>query len=154
MIFNLSQYISFLVLAVVLAILAKFVVITPPQHALTHVLKSLCFKIIDKANSKFDLKTKEALHINWRKPNLNAQENHLSLTLSLWVLSPFLFSVFVCLLLFVVVAVVVVFLSFLFQLLLSLSLTLIIGILYCLNYSSLLIHLFIARLVIDFIITM
>ena len=32
----------------------------------------LCFKIIDKGNSKFDLKFKEALHINWRKPNLNA----------------------------------------------------------------------------------
>ena len=30
----------------------------------------LCFKIIDKGNSKFVLKTKEALHINWRKPNL------------------------------------------------------------------------------------
>ena len=34
---------------------------------------SLCFKIIDKANSKFDLEIKEALHINWRKPNLNVQ---------------------------------------------------------------------------------
>ena len=44
---------------------------------------SLCFKIIDKANSKFDLKIKEALHINWRKPNLNAQQNNLALTLSL-----------------------------------------------------------------------
>ena len=44
---------------------------------------SLCFKIIDKANSKSDLKIKEALHINWRKPNLNAQQNHLALTLSL-----------------------------------------------------------------------
>ena len=33
---------------------------------------SLCFKIIDKGNSKFDLKIKEALHINWRKPDLNA----------------------------------------------------------------------------------
>ena len=43
----------------------------------------LCFKIIDKANTKFDLKIKEALHINWRKPNLNAQQNHLALTLSL-----------------------------------------------------------------------
>ena len=42
---------------------------------------SLCFKIIDKANSK--LKIKEALHINWRKPNLNAQQNHLAVTLSL-----------------------------------------------------------------------
>ena len=37
---------------------------------------SLSFKIIDKANSKSDLKTKEALHINWIKPNLNAQQNH------------------------------------------------------------------------------
>ena len=44
---------------------------------------SLCFKIIDKANSKFNLKIKEALHINWRKPNLHAQQNHLGLTLSL-----------------------------------------------------------------------
>ena len=44
---------------------------------------SLCFKTIDKVNSKFDLKIKEALHINWRKPNLNAQQNHLALTLLL-----------------------------------------------------------------------
>ena len=32
----------------------------------------LSFKIIDKAYSKFDLKIKEDLHINWRKSNLNA----------------------------------------------------------------------------------
>ena len=44
---------------------------------------SLSFLIIDKAKSKFDLKIKEALHNNWRKPNLNAQQNHLALTLSL-----------------------------------------------------------------------
>ena len=50
---------------------------------MTHVLKSLCFKIIDKANSKFDLKTKEALHINRRKPNLNAEQDHLALIISL-----------------------------------------------------------------------
>ena len=43
---------------------------------------SLCFKIIVKANFKIDLK-KETLHINWRKPNLNAQQNHLPLSLSL-----------------------------------------------------------------------
>ena len=41
---------------------------------------SLCFKIIDKTNSKFDLKD---LHINWKKPNLTAQQNDLALTLSL-----------------------------------------------------------------------
>ena len=44
---------------------------------------SLSCKIINKANSKFDLKIKEALHINWTKPNLNSQQNHLTLTLSL-----------------------------------------------------------------------
>ena len=37
---------------------------------------SLSFKIIDKANSKFDLKIKEALNTNWGKPNLNPQQNH------------------------------------------------------------------------------
>ena len=37
--------------------------------------------LTDKANSKFDLKIKEALYINWRKPNLNAQQNNLALTL-------------------------------------------------------------------------
>ena len=90
-------------LAVVLATLAKPVVILKlglrsiskrinKSHIFKHLhssetcfdsYNSLCFKIIDKANSKFDLKIKEALHINWRKPNLNAQQNHLALTLSL-----------------------------------------------------------------------
>ena len=37
---------------------------------------SLCFKVIDKTNSKFYLKIKEAFHINWGKYNLNAQQNH------------------------------------------------------------------------------
>ena len=41
------------------------------------------FKIIDKANSRFHFKIKEALHINWSEPNLNAQQNHLALTRSL-----------------------------------------------------------------------
>ena len=44
---------------------------------------SLCFKIIEKANSKFDLKIKETLQINWRKLNLDAQESYLTLILSL-----------------------------------------------------------------------
>ena len=30
---------------------------------------SLCFKIIDKASSKFDLEITESLHIFWIKPN-------------------------------------------------------------------------------------
>ena len=44
---------------------------------------SLSFKIIHKANSKFDLKIKEVFHINWRKPNLPVQQIHLALILSL-----------------------------------------------------------------------
>ena len=44
---------------------------------------SICFKIIDKVNSKFDLKIRETLYITWRKPNLNAQQNYLALTLAL-----------------------------------------------------------------------
>ena len=74
---------------------------------------SLCFKIYDKANSKFDLKIEETLHINWRKPNLKSQQNHSALTLSLELLFPFLVSVFFCLLLFFAI---------LFHLLLSISL--------------------------------
>ena len=35
---------------------------------------SLFLKIIDEANSKFDLKIKELLHINWTKPNINEQQ--------------------------------------------------------------------------------
>ena len=37
---------------------------------------SLCFKTYDYANPKFDLKSKDTLHMNWRKLNLNAQQNH------------------------------------------------------------------------------
>ena len=64
---------------------------------------SLCFKIFDKAYCKFDLKIKEALHINWRKPNLSAQQNHVALTLLSHLLSPlvlfclyFIFFLFSC----------------------------------------------------------
>ena len=96
-------------LPVVLAILAKLVITIIEQNYgktiiqenikkdnMSHIFKhlpstttcfdlynSLSFKIIDKVNSKFDLKIREALHVNWRKPNLNAQQNHLALTISL-----------------------------------------------------------------------
>ena len=48
---------------------------------LRSILKRLILRA--KANSKFDLQIKEVLHINWRKPKLNAKQNHLALTLSL-----------------------------------------------------------------------
>ena len=49
--------------------------ISKHQHSTaTHFYShnALSFKIIDNANSKFDLKIIEALHITWREPNLNA----------------------------------------------------------------------------------
>ena len=107
---------------------------TLPQYALTHII--LFVLIIDKANSKFNLKIKEALQINWRKPNLNIQQNHLTLTRSLW--PPLFFSAFVCCCSF---CCYLFFSAFLFHLLFSLSLTLIIGIFYCLNDISLWLHL-------------
>ena len=77
---------------------------------------SLYFKIIDKAHSKFELKIKETLHINWRKPNLKAQQNHIALTLSHYSFcsSCSFLSLFVVLFLFF---------AFLFHLLFSLSLS-------------------------------
>ena len=96
MIWNISWYIKLLVLAVALA--KRHFKARIEEHIKkdkkSHFFKNLhstttcfdsynylSFKTIDKANSKFDLKIKEALHINWRKPNLNAQENHLAWTL-------------------------------------------------------------------------
>ena len=142
---------------------------------------SLCFKIIDTANSKFDFKIKEALQISWRKPNLNVQQNNLALTLSLELLSP---HVLFCLCLFVCFFVSLS--SFIFiisdnncwHLLLSwlhfaitsscykhlaLYLSFIYcfhylyanyGIFDCLNYNLLLLHLILTYLVIDSIINM
>ena len=40
-----------------------------------------CFKIIDCARTKFTLKVKEALHIQWLNPTLNKQKNHLTVTI-------------------------------------------------------------------------
>ena len=40
------------------------------------------FKIIDTASNSFNLKIKEALHINWDRPDLNAQIKHYNLNIS------------------------------------------------------------------------
>ena len=105
-----------------------------------------CLKIIDKTNSKFNLKNKEALRIYWRKPNSDAQQDHLALTLSLQLLFRLLLFAFVC---FSFVAFCISLSSIVF--IISM---LIIGILYGLDYTLLLLHLFITPLVIDFMITM
>ena len=40
-----------------------------------------CFEILDSAPTKFQLKLKEAMHIDWVKPSLNQQVQHVNLTL-------------------------------------------------------------------------
>ena len=61
------------------------------SHIMKHLLgnktcKKLCdescFQIIDYASSRFRLKIKEALHINWQKPDLNQQKEHVNITIS------------------------------------------------------------------------
>ena len=42
-----------------------------------------CFEILVSAPTKFQLKLKEAMHINWGKLNLNQQVHHVNLTLTL-----------------------------------------------------------------------
>ena len=41
-----------------------------------------CFSIIDNANTEYDLKIKEALHIQWLKPTINKQMKSMKMTLS------------------------------------------------------------------------
>jgi len=42
-----------------------------------------CFEILDSAPTKFQLKLKEAMYINWEKANLEQQVHHVNLTLTL-----------------------------------------------------------------------
>ena len=40
------------------------------------------FTILDSTATKFEIKIKEALHINWENPSLNQQIQHVNLSLS------------------------------------------------------------------------
>ena len=42
-----------------------------------------CFSILDSATTKYHMKLKEGMCIDWEKPNLNKQKYHLSTTLSI-----------------------------------------------------------------------
>ena len=41
------------------------------------------FYILDSKTTKYQTKLKEGMYIDWEKPNLNKQKNHLSTTLSI-----------------------------------------------------------------------
>ena len=62
------------------------------SHILQHLKKNnTCrtkcnensFTVIDRAATEFSLKLKEAMHINWKKPNLNKQNNNVKITLAI-----------------------------------------------------------------------
>ena len=42
-----------------------------------------CFSILHSTTTKYQTKLKEGMYIDWEKPNLNKQKNHLSTTLSI-----------------------------------------------------------------------
>ena len=41
-----------------------------------------CLQVVDYASSPFRLNVKEALHINWLKPDLNKQKENINITIS------------------------------------------------------------------------
>ena len=116
------------------------------------------YKIVDKANSKFDLKIREPLHINWRKPNLSAQQNHLLSPFHLFLLSLTLITDifyrlnYTSLLLHLITTHLVSHVS-LSSIIFSIS-ALIINTFFCPDCILLLLRLILTHLVIDFIITM
>ena len=42
-----------------------------------------CFKIIDSVSTPFKLKLKETMHITWKKPSLNKQQKHVSISITI-----------------------------------------------------------------------
>ena len=46
------------------------------NEACKNLCDESCLQIVDYASSRFTLKVKEALHINWQKPDLNKQKEH------------------------------------------------------------------------------
>ena len=55
-----------------------------------------CFNILDHASTTFQLKIKEAIHIQWEKPTLNHQLYHVNLELSLKIHTLFCYYCLFC----------------------------------------------------------
>ena len=41
-----------------------------------------CFEIIDSASTPFKFKLKEAMHIIWKRPSLNKEQKHVSISIT------------------------------------------------------------------------
>ena len=41
-----------------------------------------CFEIIDSVFTRFQSKLKEAMHIIWKKPSLNKEQKHVSISIT------------------------------------------------------------------------
>ena len=50
-------------------------------HIYSHLQKNC--EIIDRASSYFRLQIKKAMHINWKKPELDKQVKHVGITISI-----------------------------------------------------------------------
>ena len=46
-------------------------------------VNSDCFEIVDRASSYFRLQIKEAMHINWKNPEINKHVKHVGITISI-----------------------------------------------------------------------
>ena len=53
-------------------------------HDVAHFFLMSFFNILDHASTTFNLKNKEAIHIQWEKPTLNHQFYHINFKLSLF----------------------------------------------------------------------
>ena len=65
-------------------VFAWFLIILTPDHiyiykAYKDASDKSCFEVIDSDTSPFRLKTKEAIHTDWVKPNINKQQKLLKM---------------------------------------------------------------------------
>ena len=54
------------------------------MRRVSQILIQIVFSILDYAPAQFQIKIIEGMYIDWEKPNLNKQLNHLATTLSIW----------------------------------------------------------------------
>ena len=73
----------------VVSIIVSYIIFEKPLDYITISCSTDCLEILDSSPTKFQLKLKEAMHINWEKPNLNQQVHHVNLTLTLQALCSF-----------------------------------------------------------------
>ena len=54
------------------------------MKSVSQVFIQIFFSILDYTQTQFQIKIKEGMYIDWEKPNLNKQLNHIAPTLSIY----------------------------------------------------------------------